>query len=309
MMLLWCTAALAGEVSGWVGGAVGAQAGWQGSAQTTLQAELDASFTTEMLYGRLDLDVWVDPFIPGMSQAPPEAAYLQIGGDGPRAKIGVMSPNMSLESWDFWDNYLPTFSTNFNGATLGRIAGADLGTTLGNGVEVYVFGGDDLDWNMGYEGFKPNGYATPAWVVGAGVDTEQDAFSTWSGVAAYPTESFYAAYLALEVYPHELVWVTLDSSAGLSAGAPFASGQLLVSVMPEATVVPVLRGEYLFDPDGEALGGAEAGLPDGAISLGAHAWPLDWLNVQAEAKASFFDGEVSPGVFVSVAAVRAEPEE
>lgn len=309
MVLLWCAAAMAGEASGWVGGAVGAVGGWQDGAQTTLQAELDASFTTDLLYGRLDLDVWVDPLAPGLAQVPPEYAYLQVGREGPRAMVGVVNPNMSFEYWDPWDNYLPTFSTFFNGATPGRILGADLGYTLENGTDFFVFGGHDLDWNIGYDGFQVSGMTDPALAVGGGVASEQELWATWSGVAAYPTLDFYAAYVALELYPHDLVWVTLDGGAGLSAGAPFAGGQLMVSVMPEATVVPVVRGEYLFDPDGAALGGAEYGIPDGTASVGAHAWPLDWLNVQAEAKATFWDGEVSPGVFVAVAAVRAEPEE
>lgn len=99
---------------------------------------------------------------------------------------------------------------------------------------------------------------------------------------------------ALELYPHDLVWVTFDGGAGLVEGTPWAGGGVILNVLPEATVVPSARVEGVYDPDG-VLGAPVKG----TASVALRAYPTDFITLQLEGKALLAD-EVSPGVYAAV---------
>lgn len=290
--------ALAGET--WIGGGVGAAAGvFPGFQDINAQVELDARFEAGRVFGRFDVD-FNTYYVAGETSflLPPEWAMIQVGREGPFARAGVFNPNIGLEDWDIRNNYLPSFSQMFNYASAGRVLGGELGFHFGDGSEVAAFVGSDMDWDD-YD------ISSPTLITGAWVSAEKDLFSTWSGVVLYPMDSYYGLFAAIEVYPHDLVWVTLDGGVGFSESSPYAGGQLVVNVLPEAIVTPVARGEAFYDPD-DALG---LGLK-GTASVGARSYPNDWLTLQVEGKALFGDDTnpgVHPGVYVSAWAHRADP--
>jgi hypothetical protein len=141
------------------------------------------------------------------------------------------------------------------------------------------------------------------------VTSDNDAWSTYSGVMIYPTEGYYAAQLEGEIYPADALSVALDGGVGLFQGAPFAGGQLVVNILPDGMVTPVVRGEYMWDPDGAALGGAAYGVPDATASVGVRVAPLDVLRFELEGKATFIGGTTVPGVFLGITLHRPEPDE
>jgi hypothetical protein len=144
------------------------------------------------------------------------------------------------------------------------------------------------------------------------VATEQDAFSTWSGLTVYPSfagdycpdgEACFNAFasLAFEVYPLDPLWVTLDSVTGVKDGSFYSSEQLVVNVIPEAVVNPFVRGELLIDPD------AVLGAPDATASVGLRSDPTDFLRVAVEGKSIFAGGASDLGVALVIAAHVPEP--
>ena len=293
--------ASAASLETWAGGAAHATTGVaDGQLTNQSQLEADGRLRYGWLSARLDLDLHVDPFAPSVIVRPyaPEWASLQIGQDRARLRAGVVNPAISLEDWDEWDNYLPTFSLLFTGASLGRIRGAEAELSLEDGTALFVFAGQDLDF-----GVQP-----PPFVVGAGIATEQEAFGTWSGVAAYPSEAYYAAYGSVELYPHDQLSVAVDTSLGLSAGAPFFTGQLVLNALPEAALQPVARLESLWDPEGAVLV-AEPGLRRATASVGARYAPADPVLISLEAKLDALGSAPVPGVFLGLSLFRSEPDD
>jgi hypothetical protein len=277
--------ASAASLETWAGGAAHATTGVaDGQLTNQSQLEADGRLRYGWLSARLDLDLHVDPFAPSVIVRPyaPEWASLQIGQDRARLRAGVVNPAISLEDWDEWDNYLPTFSLLFTGASLGRIRGAEAELSLEDGTALFVFAGQDLDF-----GVQP-----PPFVVGAGIATEQEAFGTWSGVAAYPSEAYYAAYGSVELYPHDQLSVAVDTSLGLSAGAPFFTGQLVLNALPEAAVLV-----------------AEPGLRRATASVGARYAPADPVLISLEAKLDALGSAPVPGIFLGLSLFRSEPDD
>jgi hypothetical protein len=217
----------------------------------------------------------------------------QVAMGDARVRGGVLNPNMGLEDWDEWNNYLPTFSLMFDGASPGRVLGGEAAWALGDSGQAFAFGGADLD-------FAGRGTMTP--LGGGGAFYEADSWATWSGVAVYPADEYWGVFAAVDCYPLDALWLSIDGGAGTSAGEPYAGGQLVVNVLPEAMVAPVARGELIYDPGGAALG-----LPDGTASAGARVAPLEGLQVALEVKAVFADGETTPGAYLSVQLFEPEP--
>lgn len=295
------TTAEGAELQRWFGGGLHTTTGFAaGQVSNQSQAEADARLAYGPLSLRLDLDLHLDPFVPGVITTPyaPEWASLQIGNDRLRLRGGVVNPMISLEDWDEWDNYLPSFSLIFNGASIGRVRGAEAEVAFDDGTTLFAFAGQDLDF-----GVQP-----PPFVVGMGVSTEQDSFGTWSGVAAYPTESYYAAYGSVELYPIDPLSIAIDTATGTSAGAPFFVGQFVINALPESPVQPVLRYETLWDPEGAVLTGAP-GLDRFTASAGARWTPVDVALVSLEAKLDGMQGDPVPGVFLGLSLFQAEPDD
>lgn len=284
----------------WLGGQTGALMGWQagdrGGAVGQVGAELDLRVGWKKAMFRLDLDLNLDPFTGESVYNPlPEWAMLQVGNERARGRFGIFSPNIGLEDWDRWNNYLPTWSLNNTFATPGRFLGAEVAGTLGD-FELFGSIGADLD------------YADlPTFAVALGISGERDTWATWSGIVAYPTDGFFGAYLAFDFYPLDQLWLSYDGGVGLSGTAPWWTNQVVVNILPEAVVQPVVRGEYIFDPGGEALGGAEEGVAMGAVSVGLRSQPLEMMSIMVEAKGVFWEDSFSPGVHVSLDFLRPEP--
>ncbi len=299
-MLLLLPAAFAADLDFWYGGALSSVSGYQGSPYMMIQAEGDIRLAYGALFAAVDLDYHFDPFltdsqgnlVPIAETYPPEAAYLQLGRKTWFVRGGIQSPAIGLEGWDEWNNYLPTFSLMFNGAYMGRMLGASAGRYLADGTELSVFGGVDLDWS--YTEYTP--------VTGASIATEQDAFSTWSGVVAYPTEDYYMGVLALELYPADFLSVAIDGGGGMAESSPFAGGELVVALLPEFVVHPAVRGEYVWDPDGYL------GVPMASASVGAKVDCASWMQVGVEGKMSFGAGDPVPGGYAQVTFFRPEDD-
>jgi hypothetical protein len=289
-----------GGVELWGGGGAHATTGFVGGQLVNQsQLEADGRLTAGWFSARLDLDLHLNPAAPGVITTPyaPEWAMVQVGQERFRLRGGVLNPMISLEDWDEWDNYLPTYSLLFSGASLGRVRGAEAEVAFDDGTAIFAFAGQDLDF-----GVKP-----PPLVVGVGVSSEQDAFGTWSGVAAYPSEGWYAAYGSVEVYPLEPLSVALDTTTGLSAGAPFFVGQLVINALPEAAVQPVARYEALWDPEGAVLAPAP-GLGRYTASLGARYAPADPVLISLEGKLDGMGLDPIPGVFLGLSLFQTDPE-
>ncbi len=302
----------AGELETWFGAAaaVGVALG-DGSGTlevgltdpTTTQVELDGAVGWGWGHVRIDLDAHFDPNgeafgdVVGAYPGPwPEWAMVQLGREAVHLRLGILNPNMGLEDWDPWVNYTPTYSTNFNLLGAGRFLGGEASYTTEGGVDLFAFGGYDLDWE------SVGG--------GVGVATAQDAFSTWSGLFLYPTfttcpagdECLYTgAVVAVEIYPADALWIALDTVTGVRDTSFFTSEQLLVNIVPEAAVNPFVRAELLIDPDG-AIGG-----PDATLGGGASSDVLDWLRIAGEGKALFAGGETGFGAALVLSAHVPEP--
>jgi hypothetical protein len=149
---------------------------------------------------------------------------------------------------------------------------------------------------------------------GVGVATAQDAWSTWSGVVAYPafagggcpdgadTCVNVFAQLAVEVYPADPVWIAVEAYPGVKGSSFYTTTQAVVNVIPEAVVNPFVRAEGIFDPDGVT------GSPGSSVSAGARTDTPGFLRVSAEGKATFLPGGgTSAGVALTLAVHRPEP--
>lgn len=296
------------DVDTWVGGGVGVVASVTGAetpgteATLVTQPELDARFAWGPLYGRLDLDLQWDPRTnERLTPDPPEWAMLQIGRDRYFARVGVTNPNIGLEDWDAWNNYLPSYSVFFDGASPGRLLGLEPGMKLNDDTEVFVWGGYDLDFAEEVELGSFDAYE-----FGVGVASEHEAWSTWTGIAAYPGSKYYGLFGALELYPHEDLTVALDGGAGLSDGSLFTGAQLVLNAFPDEVIGPVARLEGVYDKD-EALGGAEGGIPTVTASAGFHFVPDDYAKLLVEGKISRLGDEAVSGVWVSFSVTRPAP--
>lgn len=301
-MLLLVGAALAADV--WIGGGASAGVAYEGGAiapmatSTVSQVELDATLDADRLSAAAEIDVHIDPAAPAWDdQIPVEALWVQYTGENGYFKAGISTPDIGLEGWDDWENYLPSLSATFDGAAVGRVLGVELGKPLDEGGQVFVFGGADLDWSSPYEGaWEPTG--------GIGYSSEQEAWATWSGVYMRPGLEQYGLLAAIEIYPHEKVWVSVDGTASLLDTAPFVSGQLVVNILPDTLVTPVVRVEGIYDPK-DAVG---AGY-DMSASVGARVQPVDWARVNLEGKAYVGGGTVSPAAYLTLDVFRLPSEE
>ena len=124
-----------------------AGAGQGGLIESTTQVEGDVRFEKDDLYLRADVDVTLDT-LGGVTPTmyPPEWAMVQYAPGSLRLRLSVTSPNFNVEDWDAWNNYLPTFSVMFNGASPGRLLGGQVGWALDDATEVFAYGGLDLDY-------------------------------------------------------------------------------------------------------------------------------------------------------------------
>lgn len=270
----------------------------------TTQVELDGAIGWGWGHARVDLDAHFDLNALDGGEvftypSPwPEWGMVQLGREAVHVRAGLLNPDIGLEDWDPWVNYAPTYSTTFVYAGAGRFLGLEPSYTTTGGVDLFAFGGYDVDW----ESFGG----------GLGVATLQDAYSTWSGVVVYP--SFLGDYcpdgeaclnavaaVAVEVYPADPVWVALDSATGIRDTGFYSSNQLVVNVIPEAVVNPFVRGEFLLDPDGVL------GAPDATASLGARTDAIEWLRVALELKATIAGDVTDLGGALVIAAHVPEP--
>lgn len=226
----------------------------------------------------------------------PEWAMVQLGREAPHLRLGILNPNIGLEDWEPWTNYVPSYSNNFVYAGAGRFLGVEPSITLDSGYDLFAFGGYDIDW--------------ASYGAGVGVATAQDGYGTWSGIVVYPSFTtcpsgdtcFNAlAAISLEVYPADPLWVTLDTVTGIRGGGFYTSEQLVLSVIPEAVVNPFVRGEVVIDPDGVL------GAPDATASLGARSDVTDFLRVALEGKSTFAGGATDVGAWLMIAAHVPEP--
>ncbi len=310
----------------WVGGGISGgifafQSGVTAADAVTNQAEVDLMGGWGWGHVRFDLDLHVDAALEeegaviAYPSPWPEWAMVQLGRETAHLRLGVLNPNVSLEDWDPWMNYTPTYSNVFVYTGLGRFAGADLGYTTPSGWDLSVYGGYDVDW----ESFG----------AGVSVATEQDWFSTWSGAAIYPSfDGSYCggdttttttttggavltpescmnvgAFVSVEVYPADPVWITLDTGSGMRAGSFYSTDSLIVNLIPEAAVNPFVRGELLVDPD------YVTGAPGHTASIGARSDAISWLRLMGEGKAIFplAGGEPDFGVALTIGAHTPEP--
>lgn len=246
------------------------------------QVEFDVQAAKGPLYFRLDLDVHVDPNTGEPMFAyplPPEEAFLQIGRGKFRLKAGVSNPAIGLSAWDSWDNYYPTTPVNFD-LLCGQVLGGDVGYRTDSGWEFAAFGGQDLAWG------------TP--VFGAYVTTEQDLFSTWTGVNAFPALGHYSVQPSIELYPADWLWVDLDGAVGLIQGKGYAAGQLVANFFPESQPNPVLRFQKTIDPKGATSHpDIDLDLPDTSVSFILNVDPADYLRVSGEGRVDWNDGYAS----------------
>ncbi len=293
IVLLFAHAALAGP-DVWLGAGVTSGVGYDtvnGVAPLLSQAEVNLQADWEEVVVRVDLDVHVypdDPLAPLPLPVPPEAAYVQLGTSaGPYAQVGVVTQNIAIEMWDERDNYMVTYSTGW-GASNSQLIGAIPGFRFEDGTEVFLAGGYDLGW------FAPS--------IGAGVATEQDVFSTWSGAFLLPTYGgAFAFYSANEVYPLDALWLTLQLEGGHAGEGVFWGGPLFIaSLFPEAVVGGAVRAEAILFGASEAEALLEVPMPPLALSAAVHVWPTDWLYIAGEGKLTMTGGASIPSVALLV---------
>lgn len=262
--------------------------GGEGTAVSATQ--LEGAFL--LTAGNFTLDVQLDFFVdtiegeiiehPPADWAPtryvrPEYVQAELDLGGPFIRGGVVNTGFGLEDWDLWNNRLPTYSNYYETMSPGRLLGGEVGLAFGDGNEITVHGGYDLEWESTR--------------TGAALGYEAESWSTYSGVAIYPSIELYHLILGGEVMAHELLTIAYDGSVGVFGGSVFAVGDLTFVGWPDAMIAPALRVEGTVDGDGVT----EA--PDASVGIGATAWPLEWLRVAVEVNADFAGDEVVPGLF------------
>lgn len=324
--LTLASTAQAGDVETWFGGAAsgGVVVSGTGSgvavAPTLAQAELDARLGTDLIFIRVDLDVHMDPaaLSAGLaSPIPPEWAMLQIGREKYHLRLGVTNPNIGLQQWDEWQNYLPSYSILW-AAQPSQIAGIEPGVSFEDGTDVYLYSGYDLGWG-GYAGAGRHALGLTA---GAGVVHSADSWYLSLAAGAYPLGgidsgevgaeppwggAYYHGYGTFEYYPLDALTLSLDGGGGLMTGSSFAGGQFQVNVLPETIVSPTARFEALYDPD-DALGDGRAW----SAGAGVKVTPCEFVVFQVEGKADGYTADYGGGVGLSAVALlsifRPEPD-
>jgi hypothetical protein len=273
------------DVGFWAGGQIttGAQVAPEGVGTILSQAEVDARWANDLLFVRLDLDYHFDPYWFAPKDAavndgyplaphyplPPEFAMLQVGRDRYHLRLGVTEPGMGMQSWDERDNYLLSYSIGW-ALTNGQNAGVEPGIVFDDGTEIFAFGGYDL------------GFLTPGF--GAGVDTEQEAWGTWTGFFALPQYKYALLISDTELYPLDQLWLCGEVLAGVSGKDPILGAQLTAAVFPESVVNGAIRVEHEFTPDAEEEAyGAPLPVTDVAAAIKTDAIPLVHLGVEGKA--------------------------
>jgi hypothetical protein len=311
MLVTWTSFALAADA--WIGGGLEVEAGYDDNAAAVganVEGEVDARFEQGPVFLRLDYDLKLDLAQKQITNKGwgPEWAMLQIGRDGPRARLGVVNPSVGLEDWDDRLNYLPTTSACFDWG-VGRILGADIGWQLADGPDLFVFGGYDLDYDA-YGG-------------GGGILYEGDKWGLWSGFAGYPELDQYMLIPSAEWYFGQTT-LSVDTTLGMVGGSPYFTSETLIDLYPDTAFSPVARVEINADPGG-VLDDPENGdfTQSASASLGFNFWPMriahaddvrlaNLLKIQLEGRvfkpSSREGGLAYPGVFVAVTLWRPEPE-
>ncbi len=266
-------AALPADIDTWVGGGTSVVAGVHRDPPATLrfdalaQAEVGLRLASGSLYFRLDLDVqattaplglpafglpafvyptWSLP-TPGIKIGPPEWAMLQIGREDHHLRLGIITHPIGIEDWDGWINTFPTTSTMIS-TVPGRMLGVEPGLVLGEGYEINLFGGFDLD--------------VDAPTFGAGLTTMQPLWSTWSGIALLSVDRF----LLGGRRPGALPGRGADRVArrqrraggrGQRGGAielkPWVGGEIIANVLPKVAIHPSFRIQALHEPGSAPL--------------------------------------------------------
>ena len=250
-----------------------------GDVAGEIQAEVDVAVSAGAFTADVQLDMKYDPFAGEFAPFLPEKASLAYAADAWAIEGGMIVPALGLEGWDTWDNALPSFSNTFTYGSVGHMAGANASYNAGPG-KVFAFGGIDLDRDTA--------------VTGGGFTADTEVWSTWSGVAAWPTIETYAGFANLSTTPVAWLGVAVDGSGGTVAKNPWATGQVVLTGLPDATVHPLARVEATWDPDHAALG--EEALPLG-LSLGAGAH-IGWVHAALEGKLARREEAFEPmGIF------------
>jgi len=282
------------------------------------QTELNFRLGSGPFYFRLDLDMQMASFDPdqtalglpewavltnGIKLGPPEYAMLQIGREDYMARLGIITHQIGLEDWDSWATYFPSRSTLFN-VLPGRMLGVEPAIVVGEGYEIFAFGGLDLDYDL------PD---ARAWVAGAGLTTLQEVWGTWSGVAAFPTLDYYVAATANEFYPMDELSFAVDGAVGLVGNGDggefkqFFGADLVVNVLPAEVLQPSFRVQAFGDPD-DAYANFYFEQPSVSASAALTARLFDgWFKVSVEGKASKIADEIVPGLFTMASLHRPEP--
>lgn len=328
--ILFASTAHAGEVETWFGGSVsgGVQAWPLGSGALyagpfSPQVEADFRLGSDLIFLRVDLDAHIgrtgsaDELSWGLvSPIPPEWAMLQIGREKYHLRLGVTNPNIGLQQWDEWQNYLPSYSIMW-AAQPSQIAGIEPGISFEDGTDVYLYSGYDLGWG---------GYAGPArhalgLTAGAGVVHSADSWYLSLAAGAYPLGgidsvelkepawggAYYHGYGTFEYYPLDALTLSLDGGGGVMTGSSFAGGQFQVVVLPETIVSPTARFEALYDP-ADALGDGR----QWSAGAGVKVTPCEFVVLQVEGKADGYTADYGGGVGLSAVALlsifRPEPD-
>jgi hypothetical protein len=284
-----CLAGPAAAQDMWMGGQVGTGLQYvQGVGVGTVlsQVEADFRYATGDWFFRIDLDYHFDPifFGEGLNDGyqigphyplPPEYAVVQWKPGKFFLRGGVTNPDFGLQEWDEKDNYLPTYTNGWVWAN-GQNLGIEPGLRFDDGTDLFAFAGYDMAW------------LTPGF--GAGVQTEQDWFGTWSGFFVLPWYGYAAIYAANELYPSDALWLSLEINAGIAAGDPLIGGQFVANLFPDASYGGAVRGEMKFFE--EATTDLLGDIDKFAVSASVRADPVGWLHLALEAKESWHrDGD------------------
>jgi hypothetical protein len=287
-----------------VGGAVNGTAtvsAQEAVADTQVQAQVQGG--AGVWSWNVILDLHADPLAPSIvTPVVPQEASVRGQFGAASVTTGVFNPQMALEDWDPWVNYMPAFSVLFWAASPGQVAGGMAGIEAGPG-EAFIYGGTDLSWGWPAVPDFASGVGAGA-TFGAGYTAETDTWGTWSGVAAYPEQEVYGAYLSGEVYLGSAATVALDGAAGTMSGAPWGGLQAYVVALPEAIVQPVVRIEGVLDPDAVL-----ASPHDLRASVGALTMPVPWLHVAVEGDLARTSSGWVPSATVSLTGLTPASEE
>lgn len=273
------------------GGVTTGLQGEQGFGYGTIlsQVEFDAWFHNDLFEFRLDLDFHVDPiyFVDGANEdftlsphypIPPEYAQLQIGRQKYRLRLGVTNPNIGLQEWDERDNYLVTYSGGWDFQP-GQNLGVEPGVMFDDGTEIFAWAGYDLSW------FTPSG--------GVGFATDQDDFSTWTGVDYMPDLRYLQLVSANSVYPTDWLALVFEVNAGLVETDPVGGGEITAAFLSEDPINFAVRVDHqrITPAASEILAISPA---QTAVAATVNVMPLWWLQTRFEGKESWPQGGADP---------------